>query len=130
MDLMVNLRCFATVESHLDFLLYEQVIKQVAHALQLSSHPTTINWWKPPFRRYSQLWAQLLLNDGIVWRHCTPGPTSDNVTVPVLPVMLQKDALQQCHDSPPAGHQVAQKTLYQLRRDILDQHGTRCEASL
>ena len=31
------------------------------------------------------------------------------VTVPVLPVMLQKDALQQCHDSPPAGHQGAQK---------------------
>ena len=74
--------------------------------------------------------AQLLLKDGIVWRHYTPGPTSDNVTVPVLPVMLQKDALQQCHDSPQAGHQGAQKTLYQLRRDILGQHGTRCGASL
>jgi transposase InsO family protein len=94
----------------------DQVIKLVAQALKLSSHPATIDWRKPSLRRYSQLWAQLLLKDGIVWRHYTPGPTSDAVTVPVLPAALQKEALQQCHDSPQAGHQGAQKTLYRLRR--------------
>ena len=49
-------------------------------------------------------------------RHYTPGPTTDAVTVPVLPVTLQKEALQQCHDLPQAGHQGAQKTHYRLRR--------------
>ena len=123
-DIQMPLLCILAAQKQ------DQVIKQVAYALQSSSRPTTINWWKPPFRRYSQLWAHLLLKDGIVWRHHTPGPTSDTATVPVLPVTLQKDVLQQCHDSPQAGHLGAQKTLYQLRRDILDQHGTRCGVSL
>ena len=98
-DMQTPLSCILAAQKQ------DQVIKLVAQALKLSSHPATIDWRKPPLRRYSQLWAQLLLKDGIVWRHYTPGPTSDAVTVPVLPAALQKEALQQCHDSPQAGHQ-------------------------
>ena len=52
------------------------------------------------------------LKDGNVRRYYTPGPTSDPVTVPVFPATDQKEALQQCRESPQAGQQGEQKTLY------------------
>ena len=46
-----------------------------------------------------------------------PGPTSDVLTVPVMPHSLQQQALQHSHNDPSAGHQGADKTLARLREE-------------
>ena len=45
----------------------------------------------------------------------TPQPLGSVVTVPILPKNLQVQALQQCHDSPAAGHQGSDKISQLLR---------------
>ena len=89
------------------------VIRKALHAS--SSPPTSQAWHKPPLSRYRQLWPQLMLRDGIVYRNYTPGPSSVSVTVPLVPVALQPLFLTQCHDSPQAGHLGAEKTVSRLR---------------
>ena len=64
------------------------------------------------------IWPQLILVDGVVCRHYTPGPTSERVTVPVLPPCLRHRALQCAHDAPSAGHQGTNKTLERLRQEV------------
>ena len=68
-------------------------------------------------RRYIQLWHQLSNVDGIVCRMYKPGPTSDFVTVRVIPTKLQQEALHQSHDQPSAGHQGTAKTLARLQQE-------------
>ena len=65
--------------------------------------------------RFHQLWPQLSIVDGVVCRKYSPGPSSDVITVPVVPDHMQKEFLQQCHDDPSAGHQGVDKTLERLR---------------
>ena len=50
--------------------------------------PTDEKWRKKPLCRYAQLWPQLLLLDGIVYRRYCPGPDSELITVPLLPCTL------------------------------------------
>ena len=50
-----------------------------------SRPPNTAIWQQPQMRRYRQLWSQLVLQNGIVYRKYTPGPTHGTVTVPLLP---------------------------------------------
>ncbi|KAL5484446.1 hypothetical protein EMCRGX_G020951 [Ephydatia muelleri] len=64
-----------------------------------------------------------------------PGPTTETVTVPILPKSLQQKALLQCHNSPGAGHQGFKKTLERLRREAywvnmaqdVEQHCRECQ---
>ena len=46
----------------------------------------------------AQLWPQLLLLNDTVHCHYHPGPDSELIIVPILPYMLQQDALHQLHD--------------------------------
>ena len=68
-------------------------------------------------KRYLQLWHQLSLIDDVVCRTYKLGPTSDFVTVPLIPTKLQQEALHQSHDQPSAGHQGTVKTLTRLQQD-------------
>ena len=61
--------------------------------------------------------GQLTLVNGVVCRHYAPGPTSDTLTVPVLPSSLHHRALLRNHDAPSAGHQGADKTLERLQQE-------------
>ena len=94
----------------------DPIIKQVFTALQTSSQkPKGKLWHRPPLLRFHQLWPQLSIVDGVVCRKYSPGPSSDVITVPVVPDHMQKEFLQQCHDDPSAGHQGVEKTLERLR---------------
>jgi len=61
--------------------------------------PMSRQWCQPPLSHYSKLWSQLKLCDGVLCQQYTPQPLETPVTVPVLPKSLQRQALQQCHDS-------------------------------
>ena len=83
---------------------------------------------------YHQLWSQLKLREGVVYRTYIPGPASEAIAVPVLPVCLRKEYLTLCHDSATGGHQGWHKTLHKLRREAYwvnmaqdaDQHCREC----
>ncbi|KAL5517962.1 hypothetical protein EMCRGX_G003617 [Ephydatia muelleri] len=72
--------------------------------------------------------------EGVVYRTYIPGPTSEAITVPVLPACLRKEYLRLCHDSATGGHQGWHKTLHKLRREAYwvnmaqdaDQHCREC----
>eukprot|EP00731_Ephydatia_muelleri_P024338 Em0016g609a len=113
----------------------DDIIQQVYQALRLSvKQPTGTIWRKSPFSRYHQLWSQLKLREGVVYRTYIPGPTSEAITVPVLPACLRKEYLRLCHDSATGGHQGWHKTLHKLRREAYwvnmaqdaDQHCREC----
>ena len=55
--------------------------------------------------------------DGVVCHKYCPGPLQESITVPVLPHILQHDALVQAHDMPAAGYQGQEKTLHRLHHD-------------
>ena len=94
----------------------DEVLSQLYRALKMSQRcPNGGNWRRPPLRRYNQLWSQLILKDNVVCRQYTPGPTSETITVPVLPKCLHREALLMAHDSSMAGHQGVEKTLDRLR---------------
>ena len=113
----------------------DDIIQQVYQALRLSvKQPTGTIWRKSPFSRYHQLWSQLKLREGVVYRTYIPGPTSEAITVPVLPACLRKEYLRLCHGSATGGHQGWHKTLHKLRREAYwvnmaqdaDQHCREC----
>ena len=68
-------------------------------------------------RRYLQLWSQLTIIDGVVYRRYTPDPVLDPVTVPILPALDGHKPFKECHDAPSAGHLSPPKTLAKLRRE-------------
>ena len=67
--------------------------------------PTSRQWRGTPLSRYYKLWSQLTLCDRVLCQQYTPQPLGTVVTVLILPKSLQRQALQQCHDSPAAGPQ-------------------------
>jgi len=79
--------------------------------------PTSRQWRQPPLSRYSKLWSQLKLCDGVLCQQYTPQPLGTTSTVPILPKSLQRQALQRCHDSPSPGHQGFDKTLALLHKE-------------
>jgi len=46
-----------------------------------------------------------------------PSPTTESVTVPILPASLRSEALHRSHDAPSAGHQSPDKTLDRIRTE-------------
>ena len=95
----------------------DPIIIKIRNSLQSSnSRPTSGEWNSTPLSRYRQLWSQLLLEKGIVFRRYAPGPTSVLVTVPLVPSSLQSTFLQLCHDAPQAGHLGVEKTASLLRQ--------------
>ena len=96
----------------------DEVTKKLYDALLVSpSTPSGKLWQHSPFRRYKQLWSQLKLVNGVLCRRYSPGPTSNTVTVPVLPKSLQAAALHGCHDDPSGGHLGYEKTLHKLQQN-------------
>ena len=93
----------------------DEVIKKLYDALLSSpSLPSGKLWQQSPFHRYKQIWSQLTFVNKVLCRHYSPGPTSNTVTVPVLPKSLQSTALRSCHDDLSGGHMGYEKTLHKL----------------
>ena len=91
--------------------------KVIQACTQSLHHPMGPEWRKQPLQHYKQLWSQLRVVGGILYRHFAPGPTSKPVTVPILPASLRKQALLQNHDAPNAGHQGPDRILERLRQE-------------
>ena len=79
--------------------------------------PQAAKWNKPPFYRYKQIWHRHKVVDGVLCRQYSPSPAHQQVTVPILPPNLHKDALSRNHDALVAGHFGKEKTLERLRCD-------------
>ena len=121
-DALSTAATFCSIGIPLDILREAQksdpVIHNIHHHLSRSHEkPTDVQWRKQPLNRYAKLWPQLIIKDGIVCRHYSPGPDSELITVPVLPRTLQQEALHQAHNTPSSGHQGQDKTLQRLRLD-------------
>ena len=87
-------------------------IRKVADALTRSNkQPTGKMWRHPPLSRYRQLWSQLTMEDGVVCRKYSPGPTRDIIIVPIIPLSLRQTILARNHDTPSAGHQGVERTV-------------------
>ena len=70
--------------------LEDTVTKQVFTALQTSSQkPPGRSWRRQPLLRFCQLWPQLSIEDGVLCRKYSPGPSRDVITVPVVPGSMQ-----------------------------------------
>ena len=68
-----------------------------------------------PLNRYHHLWSQFLITDGLVCRQYTPGPTSEPLTVTIIPSSYQATLLFQYHDHQQAGHLSPDKTAAKIR---------------
>ena len=96
----------------------DEVTKKLYDALLSSSSiPSGKLWRHCPFHRYKQIWSQLKFVDEVLCRCYSPGPTSNTVTVPILPKGLQVAALHRCHDNPSGGHLGYKKTLHKLQQE-------------
>ena len=96
----------------------DPILQVVYEAVQQHTHrPTSCQQHQSTLSRYCKLWSQLTLCEGVLCRQYTPQPLGTAVTVPILPKSLQRRALQQCHDSPSAGHQGFNKTLELLHKE-------------
>ena len=93
-------------------------IRKVADALTRSNkQPTGKMWRHPPLSRYRQLWSQLTMEDGVVCRKYSPGPTRDIIIVPIIPLSLRQTILARNHDTPSAGHQGVERTVERVRKE-------------
>ena len=104
---------------------HDPIICQLYEALShCSVPPCTHAWSQCPLSRYRQLWQQLLIKDGLVCRHYTPGPTSEPLTVPIILSSYQSTLLHQHHDHPAAGHLRADKLQQKSDKWLLGRYAT------
>ena len=95
----------------------DQVISQLYEPLSRSSKPPCAQGWsRPPLNCYCQFWPQLLIKDGPVCRHYTPGPTFEPLTVPIIPSSYQAILFFQYHDHPQGGHLGPDKTATKIHQ--------------
>ena len=72
---------------------------------------------------YHQLWSQLKIIKGVLYRHYTPDPILDSVLVKVLTTSLHHEALYRNHDVPSADHQGTEKPCIKSAKKHNGQHG-------
>ena len=95
-----------------------EVTKKLYDALLSSpSLPSGKLWQQSPFHCYKQIWSQLTFVNKVLCRRYSSGPTSNTVTIPVLPKSLQSTALHSCHDDLSGGHMGYEKTLHKLQQE-------------
>ena len=91
-------------------------LKEVLLALR-TPDKRPAQWKQQQLARYSQLWPQLVVIDGIACRQYAPGPTNEKIEVPLIPLSCQQQVLHSCHNAPSSGHQGVNKTLARLRQE-------------
>ena len=70
------------------------------------------------------------MEDGVVNRKYSPGPTRDIIIVLIIPLSLRQTILARNHDTPSAGHQGVERTVESPKGSLLGQYGQRCRAAL
>ena len=86
-------------------------------------------WRFGGLRRNRQIWKQLELEDGVLYRKYSPGPRQETTLLKILSKHLVPEVLKQLHEDPLAGHLGEDKTIARVRtryywhnftRDILE----------
>ena len=96
----------------------DPALSWIHHALLHSQNKlVNIKIEQPSFQRYMQLRYQLSLKDDVICRIYYPSPTSDSVTVSLIPPSLQQQALYHAHNILSAGYQGYHKTLSRLKEE-------------
>ena len=69
-----------------------------------------------PLQRFKQIWNQLEVDNGILFRKYKPHAFSDYTRVVVVPECFKDKFLHRCHDMPQSGHLGFEKSLSKLKR--------------
>uniref|UniRef100_A0A1X7V9R9 Integrase zinc-binding domain-containing protein n=1 Tax=Amphimedon queenslandica TaxID=400682 RepID=A0A1X7V9R9_AMPQE len=94
----------------------DPILSQIITSLQKNSRkPQGGLWNQPQYRRWLQLWPQLLIKDGVLYRQYTQPLTVEKTIIPIAPFSLRASYLQQFYDAPLAGHLGFAKTLLRLK---------------
>ena len=113
----------------------DSTLRTVLDALaKITTRPCTKAWKQFPLRRFAQLWPQLQVVNGILYRNI-PQPADVSRKVLVVPTSLIQTILRMCHDVPGAGHQGFDKTLARVQEEAywvgmtrdVNHHCTTCE---
>ena len=113
----------------------DSTLRTVLDALtRTTTRPCTKAWKQFPLRRFAQLWSQLQVINGILYRNI-PQPADVTRKVLVVPKPLIQTILHMCHNVPGAGHQGFDKTLARVQEEAywvgmtrdVNHHCTTCE---
>ena len=80
--------------------------------------PQGTEWKHPRYRRWLQLWPQLKLQNGVLYRCIIKPVSKEQRLVPIAPLSLKATYLQQFHDAPLGAHQGYMKTLLRLQENV------------
>ena len=97
--------------------LQDTNISFILHALKLNQkpEPTLLQGQSPEVRRLVQLWDQLVLRDGLLYRHFVNAETGDGHLQLVVPSVYRNEILQELHSGIMEGHLGQNKTLSRLK---------------
>ena len=99
--------------------LVDPILSHLVTSFQRDSiQPQGGLWKQPQYRRWLQLWPQLVIKDGVLHRYYTKPIRKEKTVIPITPSSLRSSYLQQFHDSPSAGHLGFTKTLSQLKDNV------------
>jgi hypothetical protein len=89
----------------------DPTIAKVVMQLQKHSGKPTGKEWAERYKRWLQLWPQLVLKNNVLFRRFIQPISRQECIVPVVLPSLRQNYLQQFHDAPLAGHQRYVRTL-------------------
>ena len=89
----------------------------ILRALELNQkpQPTLLQGQSPEVRQLVQLWDQLVLHDGLLYRHFVNAETGDGHLQLVVPSVYRNEILQELHSGIVGGHLGQDKTLSCLK---------------
>ena len=91
----------------------DPVLSKVIRQLETHQIPKRITpWLKFPYRRYLQLWPQLILHESVLYRKVKYPSMSQEKLLLVVPTSLRRQFLRTAHDK--AGHQGTDRTMARL----------------
>ena len=98
--------------------LQDTTVGPLLVAKEANQQPTlhTAKSKSPAFRKLVQLWDQLVVNSGVLWRIFEDAEGGSSHPQLVVPKVLRKDILQELHSGAAGGHLGNDKVLSQLKR--------------
>ena len=91
----------------------DPVLSKLIYQLETQQPPKRADQWKKfPYRRYFQIWPQLILHEAVLHRKVKYPSMLEEKLLIVVPTSLRKQFLQIAHDK--AGHQGADRTMARL----------------
>ena len=113
----VNLAGGHTAEEVRQAQLSDECVGEILQAKEIEKRPTSefSRGQSPNYRRLHQQWDQLIVREGVLWRHYhTPSETQSWLQL-VVPQTLQQTILKELHEGVAGGHLGQDRTLQKLK---------------